>query len=517
MKNYLHKAVILGTVALLLSCCNSTPPKNAVTISNKTAVSSYRRPASAQELIEGSRQVLTDLNNPQIFNPDTCPDFVNKVTDYMYYLPADHFIPKTPQEVEALKAHGPEVMDTVFQIRVLLHEKLQEFDSRNVLTNKCMLKIREGFQYARFAEEYLLDWLYSKNVYKFIWAPILENRKPSTWTNPKFSNFEFKTGDVLLVRGKSYVSAMIARIADEEGNFSHLAIIGEDDAGNKYVVEALIQYGVIITPLEKWRLAEDARVALYRNPDSFLAKKAGKVAYIRAEGPFKRKKNIPYDFSMNDDDYSAWFCSETVRYAYDIGSNGQVKVPKYKSTISKFKNTDYPRSLGVTQKTLFAPYDIELDPRFDFVAEFRHYPLLRQVRMQDAVLQSVYSWMIEKDYTFHWAPTHSVKSYFAKFVRQFGVAAELLPTYMPMETLRTTIQFEAVATALEQNIYAKEAEFQKKNGYLPSFQDMIKINEDYRKADCLWRRDGKEPKKVKGAPDLKKFHSFFYNNEERCD
>lgn len=500
----------LGAAPLLLGSCNSMPSKTA-------EVPSYRHPANAKELLVGSRKVLNDLNNPQIFNSNTCPEFVNKVTDYMYSLPADHFIPKTPEEVETLKTEGGEVMDTIFQIRVQLHEKLQEFDSRNELTNACMLKVREGFQYARFAEEYLLDWLYAKSVFQYKAAPILENTKPSTWTNPKFANFELKTGDVMLIRGKSYVSAMIARIADEEGNFSHLAIVGEDKEGKKYVVESLIQYGVIVTPLEKWRQAEDARVALYRNPDADLARKAGRAAYYRAKLPLDRgDEGIRYDFAMNDDDYSSWFCSETIRYAYDTASNGKVIVPKFRSSVTKFKNTNYPRSLGVTKSTLFAPYDIEVDPRFDLVAEYRHHPLLRQVRMQDSVLQSIYTWMIEKDYTFHWSPKHSIKGYFAKFIRQFGLVADKLPPYMPMDSVKTNIQFEAVATALEQNLYAKEADFYKEKGYLPSFQDMLKINEDYRKADCLWRRNGKHPKQDKDAPDLKKFHSFFYNNEEKC-
>lgn len=513
MKAYIKKVIVLGTASLLLTSCRSTPTKTTAEV----AFSTYRHPASAQQLVEGSRQVLNDLKNPQIFNSSTCPDFVNKVTDYMYYLPADHFVPKTPQEVEALKIHGSEVMNTIFQVRIVLHEKLQEFDRRNELSNKCVLKIREGFQYARFAEEYLLEWLYSKNVFQYQQTAILENKKPSTWTNSKFENFELKSGDVMLVRGKSYVSAMIARIADEEGNFSHLAIVGEDKEGKKYAVEALLQYGTIITPLEKWLQDKIARVALYRNPDEVLAKAAGKAVYEKAHSAIEKKETIRYDFAMDDDDYSTWFCSETVRYAYDIASQGQVKIPKFRSSLSKFKNTAYPRSMGITKETLFAPYDIEVDPRFDLVAEFRYYPLLRQVRMQDSVLQSIYSWMIEKDYSFHWSPKISIKSYFAKFVRHFGVAADKLPTYMPMDTLKTTIQFQAVATALEQNIYAKEDEFYKKNGYLPSFQDMLKINDDYRKADCLWRRDGKHPENVDDISDLKKFHSFFYNDDGRCD
>ncbi|MFV8249281.1 YiiX/YebB-like N1pC/P60 family cysteine hydrolase [Bdellovibrio bacteriovorus] len=509
----MKKLVLLGAAAAvgLVTACTSP---------FKSEVKTYRHPASTEELITGSRKVLADIGNPQVFNAKTCAGFVNKVTDYLYYLPADHFLPKNATEVEQLKSVGPEVMDTIFQIRVALHDKLQEFESRNELSKECILEMREGFQYARFSEEYLLDWLYTNKVFTFKKTPIMVNSKPDTWTNPKYSGFELKSGDVLLIRGKSYVSAMIARISDEEGNFSHLAVVGEDKAGKKYIVEALIQYGVIVTPLEKWRQAEDARVALYRQPDEALAKKAARFMYDHAKGALDRKKGIRYDFAMDDDDYSSLFCSEVIRMAYDKASGGQFIVPKYRSTVSKFKNTDYPRSLGVTKTSLFSPYDIEVDPRFDFVAEYRFMPLLRQVRMQDAVMQSVYGWMIDKDYTFHWAPQHSVKAYFAKMVRQFGVAKDTLPKYMPVDSIKTNVQFEAVATLLEKNIYEKEKEFYQKKGYLPSFQDMLAINEAYRVADCKKHQEyRKQPMTVdnKPLPDESKFHWFFYNKSKKCE
>src|SRR5690606_4540384 len=101
----------------------------------------YRQPASSQELIDGSQKVLADIGNPQIFNPKTCEKFIGSVTDYLYYLPADHFIPKSPDEIEQLKQAGPQVMDTVFNIRVALHNKLKEFDSQKNLSVKCVNKI----------------------------------------------------------------------------------------------------------------------------------------------------------------------------------------------------------------------------------------------------------------------------------------------------------------------------------------------------------------------------------------
>jgi hypothetical protein len=507
----MKKSVLLGLCLVLASCQTSLKPQES---------SAFRKPASADELIEGSRKVLSDVGNPQIFNAGTCPTFVKSMTHYLYNLPADYFVPKTPEEVEKFKAHGVDLVDTIFKIRVTLRERFQEFDSRNELTDACTAQVRDGIQYARFAEEYVLEWLTQNKVLDFVKKPIMTNERPNTWTNARFEGFQLKTGDAMIIRGQSYVSAMIARIGDEEGNFSHLAIVAEDSKGNQYVVESLIQKGVIITPLAKWREQEDARVALYRQPDAELGKLAGRKIYNQAKAALDKGAAIRYDFAMNDDDYSAMFCSEVVEYAYDKASDGKFIIPKFRSRVTKFEGTDYLKSLGVTKKTLFAPYDLEVDPRFDFVAENRHYPLLRQVRMQDAVLQSVYSWMIEKKYVYNKSFGHSSKAFLAKFLRQFGFLKNTLPKYMPLNSLQTNVQFQAVALALEKNIYAKEDAYYKEKGYLPSFTDLMAMNEDFRKSDCakqeLWIK-AHEGRVFRGPmpKEESQFH-WFFSSEKAC-
>src|SRR5690606_18022859 len=135
---------------------------------------------------------------------------------------------------------------------------------------------------------------------------------------------KLQSGDVLLIRGSSHVSAMIARIGDEEGNFSHLAIVGEDSKGELHIVESLIQYGTVVTPLEKWRRLEKvSRVALYRMPDTEMARKAARFMYDKAQAALDAGKGIRYDFYMDDDDYGDLFCSEVVRYAFDGVSKGR--------------------------------------------------------------------------------------------------------------------------------------------------------------------------------------------------
>ena len=130
--------------------------------------------------------------------------------------------------------------------------------------------------------------------------------------------------------------------------------------------------------------------------------------------------------------------------------------------------------------------------------------------MQDAVLQSVYEWMIKKDYTFKWTMKNATRAHMAKFLRDFGLFKDTLPRYMPIEAVKTTVQFEAVANTLEENLYAKEKEFYAKYGYSPSFQDMMKINDEYRIEDC---KRNKNPTLMKPT----KFHSFFRSESNKCE
>lgn len=52
-----------------------------------------------------------------------------------------------------------------------------------------------------------MEWLYEQKVFTYTEQNILGHHYPSTLTNPKFKDFKIESGDVLLVRGKSYVHA----------------------------------------------------------------------------------------------------------------------------------------------------------------------------------------------------------------------------------------------------------------------------------------------------------------------
>ncbi|MFP5518476.1 MAG: YiiX/YebB-like N1pC/P60 family cysteine hydrolase [Bdellovibrionia bacterium] len=483
-----------------------------------------REPASTDAFINGTSRILADLKDPRVFNAQTCFSYIDNLTTSLFNLPTDYFFPKSESQSSALKTQGPQVLKNLFNSRHELHLKLQEFSAKGQLSLQCVNAIREGKQYIRYAEDFLIEWLIENDVYENQSPQILADVFPYTLKVDREQNLNLKAGDVLLVRGKSYISAMIARIGDEEGNFSHMAIVGEDKNGNLHVAESLIQKGLIVTPLAKWLKDQDARVALYRYQDSVVAQKAAREIYDHAMSYINRGTTKRYDFSMNDGDDNEFFCSEVIGWAYKKASNGQIVLPQFRSQTTKFENTDFFESLLIKKGDLFAPFDIEVDSRFDFIAEYRYLPLLRQVRMQDSVLQSIYKWMSEKNYDFYATPDKSIKAVLAKILRQFGLVQDKLPTYMPYKTLLTTLKYEGVATALEKNIYKIEREYYDKNGHSLAFKDLMEINENYRIQDCEIERAYQRASKnniastteIKNKPSSlqpSEFHWFFNNRK----
>lgn len=492
-------------IFFFMSSCIHISPNSSV---QDDVPTDYRSPANVSDLIEGTEKLKRDIKSEKVFNEKTCVSYIGAVTEYLYYLPADHFIPKSNSELSLLKRQGPQIVDTIFSIRLELKKRLAKMSLGKRLEPACVNKVREAFQYARFAEEYLLEWLHGVGVYQHRDVPVFAGGKPNLWSAEK--SVELKGGDVLLIRGKSYISAMIARIADEEGNFSHVAVVGEDPQGKKYVIESLIHTGVIITPLEKWRQEQLARAALYRFYEPAIAQKAAKYAYEL--GVQSQNKNIRYDFAMEERDYSTMFCSEVVKYAYDRASGGGLQVPLYMSSLDKFKNRAFPANMGVLKNKIFAPFDIEVDPQFELIAEYRHRPYLRKVRVDDAILQSMYSWITDKNYQYQSTPNHAVKALLGKTIRQFGLMKETLPSYMPVKTINVVLQFESVYAILFDNLGRKETDYYRQHGHMMSFHDMIQVNEDLRRADCS--QNLSQPQRA--GQISSEFHWFFAPKQRKA-
>lgn len=500
-----------------------------VTAHSLFAQTSFEQPEESQkiDLINEVNEILTALQDKDIFNADTCHDFIEDKTAAAFKLRTADFIPEADSDREMLRKESVNTINKLFEIRLALHQRLVHFhDNGQIKDNadKCLNSIREAHQFIRFAEEYLMEW-----------ADIEANRaifhgdSSYTLVNPQFANdFKLQTGDVLAIRGTSYVSAMIARLGDEESIFSHAAIVGEDkDSGRQYIVEALIPRGLVATELDTWLKetgSKEARISVFRykqkgGPDNLPAD-AGKFIYSLIN---KGSVAYPYDFSMDDSDPSMFFCSEVAQFAYKNASGDNVILPRFRTMATKLGGTHFFKDMEIkinkSEPTVFSPIDIETDPRFELVADFRNVKLLPEARRMDAVLQSVYKWMTNDKskgrYEFLNSSRHVLLAALGKVARQFGLGAEIMPTHIPFATTVTLAKFNELTNILLNNLEEVEKENKKQGGFSLSFQELMDANDDFRIKDCLLNKEyldliSRDNSHSYLPPQNKsKFHNFF--------
>tara|TARA_B110001454_G_scaffold16046_1_gene14420 strand:- start:67831 stop:69336 length:1506 start_codon:yes stop_codon:yes gene_type:complete len=425
-------------------------------------------------------------------SPDKCVEFISDKLDKIDRLKSESFFPQTEQDIVELEQKGEETLKRLFHVQLMVRKKQKELSQQGKLTFDCLQNIRRSTRYVRFMEDMLIEWLIERKKVTQFSNDILSGEFPQLMKN--VDKVEFQIGDLFLIRGKSYVSGMIARIGDAELQFSHLAILGMNDKGEKVIVEALIPYGTKVTPFETWLKQKEARVVHFRFNDSDIASKAGRAAFDLANGFIsKHGYNIPYDFNMSSLDADNIFCAELIENAYLNASSSKVLLPENKSMTTKFKSTPFLKNMGIESTEIFAPGDIEFDSRFDLLAEYRFLgkyeesdsiPLLRKIRMQDAIIQSIYNWTIMDSYQFVDSWKINMKTVLAKVFRYIGFLKDRMPTHMPYSSLKTVIQFEDTSHILEAYLFPIEETFYAQKKHSLHFQEMLKVLKDFRNAEC---------------------------------
>ena len=307
---------------------------------------------------------------------------------------------------DEIRAAAPRLLHELFAIRMALRDRIGEWQSGGLLLRPAEIALRDTFRVMRYASD-ILGEVASDNARL---APAEQSRRAFTGTDwntlvhPAYDtghNIPFRSGDVLLVRGSAHNSAAIARIGDVDTQFSHVALIYIDPEGKHWIVEALIEEGAVIKPLEEVLAAGLARAVLYRFKDAAIAAKAAELAHARVLATTTGAAlHIPYDFSMRMKGRRKLFCAKLVAQAYADASRRKVQLPAFKTRFDHKTNRDFFRSIGVTAHETFAPGDIDIDPRFDLVAEWQDYRLTPLLRRQDMTMTKFFEWMETKGYRF---------------------------------------------------------------------------------------------------------------------
>jgi hypothetical protein len=198
---------------------------------------------------------------------------------------------------------------------------------------------------------------------------------------------EVHSGDILLSRGGAPTSALIARGNDFPGFFSHAALLYVDPKTKEpIVIEALIERGVVLSSLKDYLQDKKFRILLLRlRPDGPIMVNNPQAPHQAATAMigFARQNRLSYDFAMDWQERSGFFCSEVPFHAYrEMG----IDLWGFKSSMSSPGLINWLSGMGVRHFTTLVPSDLEYDPRLAPVAEWRNPDSLRQDRLDNVTM-----------------------------------------------------------------------------------------------------------------------------------
>lgn len=305
------------------------------------------------------------------------------------------------------------------------------------------------------------------------WPNLLMNRELNG--NKKLDRSMVKSGDVFLVKGTMFAAAPISRVSKVDNQFTHIAVAYVDDGslfgpqnkGNVYFINAEPDFGVEIVGFDFFVKDRKARLLQYRYSESNgdakrsaeLAAQAAKYVAAMSVPRVNPKdltdltladrllatnnnlpKLIPYNFAMDLANKDALFCSQVVSFAFDHICQNQAceTYPKYipagKSAIplsvSKFDvaNNSLAKILELQKEEIFSPADIEIDPRFQLLAEWRDYSVINESRITDMTNTKIFQYIENNKYSFIMNDTLNIMANVGnKVIKQAG----MLPDYSP--------------------------------------------------------------------------------------
>ncbi|MBY0516333.1 MAG: hypothetical protein K2P81_05460 [Bacteriovoracaceae bacterium] len=328
---------------------------------------------------------------------DNCVAKMSKVETTMAKLSAQDFI-------EELSQTKPEILaKELWDFKLKVHGLLRSFHQNKKLDRDCANAYRGALRVVRYAEDMVQEHQFRNNPTGISFPnSAFEEGNPHVRRNPKYENFnlqkDLQTGDLILSRGNAYTSAAIASLGEFDTQFSHLSVVYVDENKKIWTVEAHIEVGSFVRPLEDHIKDSNFRSMIFRFDDPEIAKRAGTYAYERVKKASDTKGNILYDFAFSmADGGEKLFCSEVASNAYEVASSKTVMMPMFQSRLLLRKES-FVRDIGIESNESFIPADMEIDPRFEVVAEWRDAARVSDNLQKDAVLQAMFAWVDLYDY-----------------------------------------------------------------------------------------------------------------------
>lgn len=301
--------------------------------------------------------------------------------------------------------------------------------------------------------------------------------EPSGAPSAAVLGLRVRSGDILVSRGGAPTSALIARGSDYAGNFSHVALLHVDEAGAARVVEAHIERGVTVAPIDDYLRDRKLRVMVLRlrsdlpalRADPMLPHHAASAALAEAA-----TRHIPYDFAMDFEDPSRLFCSEVASAAYRkhgvtlwMGLS-RISTPGVRAWLAAF---------GVTHFTTQEPSDLEYDPQLRVVGEWRDPEALFKDHVDNAatdVLLEGAERGERLDYPLLLLPFARLAKAYSAALNLFGGVGPV-PQGMSATAALKHGRYGKRHAALVERILERARAFRAEKGYVPPYWELLKL------------------------------------------
>lgn len=461
--------------------------------------------ASLSEIIEE----LGKVGKQNKIDSNICKNNYDVLYQKLFDLAGD----PTYAELNDIKAIDDDI-EASFLARIALKESFKNFTGES----ECLKSATDVFRGFRYVEDYLIEIRTEKLAQGPAEYINMKGVFPYMMVNPKFANEfksyeDLKSGDVILSRGNAFSSAAIARIGVNDYQFSHLSFVYQDqDTKAQYTTEAHIEIGSVVEPLIDHVNSKNARSVIFRYNDAEVAHAASKSVYERVLKAQLSKKNIEYDFSMNHKDDSRLFCAEIISLGFKNALPESDYFPMFKSKFSAgiipFLNTI---GVPVTKENVdslevFAPGDIQFDPRFDLVAEWRNPRKLEESRMKDFILTKLFERMDKAGYNFDPSFKMDAQSKTFWLLRRLPVVRKFIENKFPLNMnpgqLELFMALDKIGDAIYKDLEKASLEYERP----------MTPKEIYAVLDDFFQQDFELYKRYKKGQDVMKpsFHLLFH-------
>lgn len=501
-------AAVIG-VFFLWSAFHASPQSSELASLNGPAISDSID--ITPDLLADTQAFLGFINNPDKFNHQTCAPFLHEVIDALEQKDPGSF------DYTLTRKNYLAIIQSLWNIRMTLHDRLHDLTQSGAIRSgstddSCVNAIRDTFRTARYLEDFLGESFLGIRPFNEKTDPkainTLQGEAPHLLKAPGVETVTLRSGDMIMSRGTAFTSAAIARIGVTPSQFSHIAVVYIEDEplGKEFTIaealnnphvkmlEAHIEIGATIRPFKEYVADGNARNVLFRYNDARVAHSAAKwahdfivqyrlVSQKKNGGDFNDPNNsVPYDFKMNLGDLSEIFCSEMGYIAYrSVG----IILPQFPSILES--RNDVVKTMGITKLVNFAPGDLELDTRFQYLAEWRDYRKMHDVRYKDAVLDSMFHWMRDKNYQLHPTVAKEAHALFGWLARHadLSFAKTQLPKNMGLGLLKMVFTIDDVGQTLQNDLTAIEQKHQSEySGRLLTYPETMDVLEKFRAQDA---------------------------------